>query len=248
MIDKIRFYQMYLADYLVLGTKILEILRSVKNQDLQLTIPIAKLVAALEKLKNGLRVVKANLRTEELAQLDHLRDDAWMCLYHLVLSQVRCADAEVREQAYKLEVLIRKPEMRIHKMGYQKQTACMINFFERVDSDSELSEALTKMSGEQRYSELKMAQDAFIAKENEKTSQEAEKPDRNGAEAAKNLRKAIEYLGQFLSVMSEQSGNEEYASIADVINEVVSSMNASVLAKATRLKNAREEDEINLVE
>ena len=244
MIDKIRFYRMYLQDYLLLGTKILDILGNEDEVALQLGVPVAKIREALNKLREGLKILKANLRTEELARLDNRRDDAWMCFYHLVLSQVRCMDDEVREYAHKLEVLIRMPEMRIHKMGYQKQTASMINFFNRVDSSSELTEALVKMSGEQRYSEIKITQNAFVTKESERLDQEADKPSKDGLESAKELRKSIEYLGQFLSVMSEQSGKEDYAKIAAKINEVVSEINTRVSAKLTRLKSAKEEDAV----
>ncbi len=244
MIDKIKFYRMLLQDYLLLGTKILEILDNEDEAGLQLGVPVAKIREALDKLRDGLKVVQASLRTEELAQLDNSRDDAWMCFYHLVLSQVRCADEKVREYAHKLEVLISMPEVRIHKMGYQKQTASMINFFNRIDSNAELTEALEKISGQQSYSELKLAQDAFTVKEAERLNQEADKQSKNGGESAKNLRKSIEDLGNFLSVMYQLSGKEDYTKIADKINEVVSDINTRVSARLTRRKSEKEEETI----
>lgn len=244
MINKIKFFRMHLDDYLLLGTKILDILDKEDELALQLGVPVAKIRETLAKLKEGRKIVAANLRTEELAYLDTRRDDAWVCFYHLILSQVRCLDDSVREYAHKLEVLITMPEMRIHKLGYQKQSASMINFFNRIDSNPELVEALEKISGQQRYTELKSAQEAFTAKESERVDQEALKPHRNGVEAAKDLRKAIENLSQFLTVMLQITGKDAYAKIIDKINEVVSEINARVLAQATRRQSAKEEQPI----
>ena len=131
-------------------------------------------------------------------------------------------------------------------MGYQDQTACMINFFNKVDSNTELTEAIDKTGTTLQYAQLKADEKAFEQKSLEKDTEEAEKPNAEGAKAAKEVRKSIEALNRFLLVMKDLSGKEEYNQIAAQINETAIDINTQITARLTRLKNSKEEEETSL--
>ncbi|RUT78082.1 DUF6261 family protein [Ancylomarina longa] len=244
MINKIKFYLMHLAEYLLLSTKVSSILNKYDETELQLTVAKTKVQQSSDYLQNNMKLVKANLRTEEMLNLDANRDNAWKSFNYFVLSQAYCLNAEKREYANKLLTLIRTPEMRIYKMGYQDETASLINFFNRIDSNPEFAEAIEKISAQQRYTQLKTAQKAFTDKEAERVDEEADKPNAKGKEAARQVRESIESLNRFLAVMKDMTGKEEYDKIAAEVNEVVVEINSRVNSRTTRHRNAKEEEEV----
>ncbi|WP_282015524.1 DUF6261 family protein [Marinifilum flexuosum] len=239
---------MHLTEYLVLATKASAVLAQFDEVDLQLIKPKENVKQSLTILENSMKTVKSSFRTQELSDLDLNRDDSWKCLYYFLISQSYSSDPEIRKYAIKLLDHIRTPEMRIYKMGYQEQTACMINFFNKVDSSAELTEAIEKTGSKTLYEKLKSDEGIFEQKSLEKDKEESEKPNAEGAKAAKEVRKAIEALDRFLSVMKDLSGKEEYDNIAAQINETAMDINTQVTARLTRLKNAKEEEETTLHE
>jgi len=244
MIDKLKFRLMHLADYLLLITKTHKILSNYDGTELQLDSPKAKVLQASTLLQESMKVERATFRTQELANLDLNRDDSWKCFYYFIISQSFNLDLTIRSHANKLLTIIRTPEMRIYKMGYQDQSACMINFFNRVDSNAELTDAIKKTAARILYNQVKSTQQAFQAKDAEKDKEESEKTNAEGNKAAKEVRAALEGLNRFLMVMKDINGNEEYDKIAALINETVQDINAKVSARATRRENAKEEEEV----
>jgi len=190
-----------------------------------------------------MKTIRTNFRTQELASLDLNRDDSWKCFYYLLISQSYNLDSEIREEAIKLVNIVRSPEMRIYKMGYQDQTACMITFFNRVDSSTELTTAIGKVGATAHYAQVKTTEESFETKSFEKDQEEAEKQNAEGVKAAKAVRKAIEALNRFLMVMKDLSGKEEYDQIAAQINETVADINAAIAARETRRENEKEPDD-----
>ena len=248
MIIPIKFHKMHLPEYLVLATKASAVLSQFDEVDLQLIKPKESINSSLTKLEDSMKTVKSSFRTQELSDLDLKRDDSWKCFYYFLISQSYSADLAIRKYAIKLVDIVRTPEMRIYKMGYQEQTACMINFFNKVDSSTELTEAIEKTGSKTLYEKLKSDEGIFEQKSLEKDKEEAEKPNAEGLKAAKEVRNAIEALDRFLSVMKDLSGKEEYDNIAAQINETVADINRQIAARVTRLKNAKEEEEGTLQE
>ena len=245
MIKRIKFYLMVLSDYLFLGTETSKILDTYDETELQLPLIKTKLKAALKKLEDSMKLLRGSQITEELAILDADRDNAWMCFYHLVISQSLRLNPEIRKMAHFIEAIIKLPEMRIHHQGYKQQTATMINFFNRIDSNPELIKAIEDIGANAVYLELKTAQSTFEAKDAEKISTSASKPKSESEEAVKELRNAFNDISQFLNIMSQMSGKAEYAEIAAKINQQVDEINTKVKARSTRRENAKEElDEI----
>lgn len=245
MIKRIKFYLMVLSDYLFLGTEVSKIVDTYDETELQLSLIKTKLKAALTKLENSMKLLRGSKFTEELAVLDSDRDNAWMCFYHLVLSQGLRLNPIIRKSAHTIESIIKLPEMRIYSQGYKEQTATMINFFNRIDSNSELSKAIEDIGGDTVYLELKTAQSSFESKEAEKLAQAASKPKSESEEAVKELRAAFDEMNQFLNIMSQMSGKAEYAEIASKINELIDGINTNVKARSTRRENTKEElDEV----
>ena len=192
-----------------------------------------------------MKLLRGSKFTEELAVLDSDRDNAWMCFYHLVLSQGLRLNPIIRKSAHLIEGIIKLPEMRIYSQGYKEQTTTMINFFNRIDSNSELSKAIEDIGGDTVYLELKTAQSSFESKEAEKLAQAASKPKSESEEAVKELRAAFDEMNQFLNIMSQMSGKAEYAEIASKINELIDGINTNVKARSTRRENTKEElDEV----
>jgi len=241
MIKKIKFYLMVLADYLLLASKTTAILGEYNGEDLQLDLVKNKINNALKRLENSMKLRQGSPITEELAVLDANRDQAWMCFYHYIIGQSNRLNPAIRERALSLLSLVKLPEMRIYQQGYKEQTATMINFFNRVDSNPELVAAVEAIGATAIYLELKTAQTAFSAKEAEKVNKGAAKPKSESEEAIKDLRKAFDDLNQFLNVMSQLSGKAEYEEIASKINELADEINTNVKARNTRRENAKEE-------
>ncbi|WP_321515211.1 DUF6261 family protein [Marinifilum fragile] len=248
MFYSIKFHKMHLAEYLLLGSKASNILGKYDETELQLVKPKTKITAALNKLEDNLKISPSSMRTSELAAKDLRRDNGWKCFMYLVISQSYNEDATIRTHAEKLVTVVRSPEMRIYDMGYQDQTVSMINFFNKVDSNEELKAAITGIGADNHYAFLKTSQQDFIAKEEEKNKEEAEKPNAEGAKAAKEVRKAIESLDQFLSVMKDMTEKVEYENIAAEINEVIKDINSRIAARETRRENAKEEETTTLQE
>lgn len=241
MIKKIKFYLMVLSDYLFFGTEISKILDKYDETELQLNLVKTKIYAALNRLKNSMKLLRGSLLTEELATLDTDRDNAWKCFYHYIISQSFRLNTGIRESAHMIIAIIKLPEMRIHHQGYKEQTATMINFFNRIDSNPELITAIETTGATSFYNELKAAETAFENKTSEKMSKEAAKPKSESEEAVKDLRKAFDDLDQFLNIMSQLSGKAEYEEISSKINELVDEINTNVKARSTRRENAKEE-------
>lgn len=245
MIKRIKFYLMVLADYLFLGTETSKILDTYDETELQLPLIKTKIKAALTKLEDSMKLLRGSKFTEELAVLDSDRDNAWMCFYHLVISQGLRLNPTIRKSAHIIESIIKLPEMRIYTQGYKEQTATMINFFNRVDSNPELSKAIEDIGGNTVYLELKTAQSTFEAKDAEKITNSALQPKSESEDAVKELRKAFDEMSQFLNIMSQMSGKAEYAEIASKINQLIDGINTNVKARSTRRENAKEElDEV----
>jgi len=243
MIKKIKFYLMVLNDYLFLGTETSKILDKYDETELQLPLVKTKINAALNRLKNSMKLLRGSLITEELATLDTDRDNAWKCFYHCVISQSYRLNPSIRESAHMLAAIIKLPEMRVRYQGYKEQTATMINFFNRIDSDPELVTAIEAVGATTFYNELKTAETAFENKLREKVAEGATKPRSDSEEAVKDIRKAFDDLSQFLNIMSQLSGKAEYTRIADEVNEIVDQINTEVQARSTRRENAKEEVE-----
>ncbi len=241
MIKRIKFYLMVLSDYLFLGTETSNVLDTYDETDLQLTLIKDKIKAALTKLENSMKLLRASQLTEELAALDSDRDNAWMCFYHLVISQSLRLDPIIRKNANLIENIIKLPEMRIYNQGYKEQTSTMINFFNRVDSKPELSMAITEIEAQIIYDELKVAQTNFELKEIEKVTQAAAKPKSESEEAVRELRKAFTDTSEFLNIMGQMTNRIEYNEIAAKINQLVDEVNTKVKARQTRRENAKEE-------
>ena len=243
MIKRIKFYLMVLSDYLFLGTETSKILDTYDETELQLPLIKTGLKAALTKLEDSMKLLRGSQFTEELAMLDSDRDNAWMCFYHLVISQGLRLNPIIRKSARIIESVIKLPEMRIHNQGYKEQTATMINFFNRVDSNPELSKAIEDIGGNAVYLELKTAQSTFEAKDAEKVTHSASQTKSESEEAVKELRKAFDDISQFLNIMSQMSGKAEYAEIAAKINQQIDEINTKVKSRNTRRENAKEEME-----
>ncbi len=241
MIKRIRFYLMVLSDYLFLGTEASKIIDTYNEEELQLSLIKTKLSAALSKLEDSMKLLRGSQITEELSALDAERDDAWMCFYHLVESQSLRLNPSIRESAHIIDAVIKLPEMRIYNQGYKEQTTTMINFFNRVDTKPELSQAIKAIEALFVYNELKAAQAAFEAKETEKVTQAAAKPKSESEAAVKELRKAFSETNQFLNIMSQISGKVEYTEIASKINQLIDGVNTNVKARSTRRETAKEE-------
>ncbi|MRT93657.1 hypothetical protein [Ancylomarina sp. 16SWW S1-10-2] len=114
MIKRIKFYLMVLSDYLFLGTETSKILDTYDETELQLPLIKTKLKAALKKLENSMKLLRGSQLTEEIAVLDEDRDNAWMCFYHLVISQSLRLNPTINKSALIIESIIKLPEMRIH--------------------------------------------------------------------------------------------------------------------------------------
>ncbi len=241
MIKRIKFYLMVLSDYLFLGTETSKILDTYDETELQLPLIKTKLKAALTKLEDSMKLLRGSKFTEELAVLDSDRDNAWMCFYYLVVSQGLRLNPIIRKSAHIIESVIKLPEMRIYSQGYKEQTTTMINFFNRVESNPELSKAIEDVGGNAVYLELKTAQSSFESKEAEKVTQAATKPKSESEEAVKELRAAFNEMNQFLNIMSQMSGKAEYTEIASKINELIDDVNTNVKARSTRRENTKEE-------
>jgi len=245
MITKIKFYLLVLADYMRLGQLTSEILNQYDDVELQLTLVKTKLKDAVEKLEGSLILLDTSVFTEELAKLDGDRDAAWMCFYHLVISQSNRLNGEISDKANLLLSLVKLPEMRMYKQGYKDQSVNLNNFFNRIDSDASLTAAIVVISASEQYAELKAAQLAFDTKEIERANKEAEIPKSQSEEARKEIRSSMEDLDKLLHVFSQLTGKNEYAQIAGEINEVVSGINTSAISRSTRRENSQEE-EINI--
>ena len=122
MIKRIKFHLMVLSDYLFLGTEASKTLDTYDETELQLPLIKTKLKAALTKLKDSMKLLRGSQFTEEIAVLDSDRDNAWMCFYHLVISQGLRLNPIIRKSAHIIESIIKLPEMRIHNQGYKEQT------------------------------------------------------------------------------------------------------------------------------
>ena len=241
MIKKVKFYLMVLADYLLLVSKTSVILGEYNEEDLQLGLVKNKVNKALKKLEDSMKLRRGSPITEELAVLDADRDQACMCFYHYIIGQSNRLNPAIRQRAHILLSLVKLPEMRIYQQGYKEQTATMINFFNRVDSNPELVAALEAIGATAIYVELKTAQTVFAAKEADKVNQSAAKPKSESAEAVKDLRKAFDDLNQFLNIMSQLSGKAEYEEISAKINELVDEINTNIKARSTRRENSKDE-------
>jgi len=241
MIKKIKFYLMVLTDYLLLVSKTSAILGDYNEEDLQLGLVKNKIKNALKRLENSMKLLQGSPITQELAVLDANRDQAWMCFYHYIIGQSNRLNPAIRERANSLLSLVKLPEMRIYQQGYKEQTATMINFFNRVDSNPELVAAVEAIGATAIYLELKTAQSVFAAKQAEKVNKGAARPKSESEEAIKDLRKAFDELNQFLNIMSQLSGKAEYEEIASKINELADEINTNVKARNTRRENSKEE-------
>lgn len=246
MFYSIKFHKMHLADYLLLGSKTSNILGKYDETELQLIKPKTKVNVTVNNLEDNMKISQSSMRTSELAAKDHKRDDGWKCFMYLVISQSYKEDDEIRTNAEKLLSIVRSPEMRIYDMGYQDQTANMINFFNKIDSSEELKAAITAIGADNHYAFLKTSQQDFIDKEEEKIKEEAEKPNAEGVKAAKEVRKAIEALDRFLMVMKDMTDKTEYDDITAEINEVIKDINSRIAARITRQENSKEEEEASL--
>lgn len=233
---------MLLRNYVLLGSKIIDILNKYDGEELKLTIPKNKIISAVQLLEDSLKIIQAGKYTQDLALADTARDDTWYCFYHAVISGTYSKNEELRKASELLLPLVKNPKMRIYNMGYQKESACLKNFFNKIDSKAEYTTALNTIGITELYQNIKKAQNAFEVIDMNKIDDESEKPKSESEEACKNIRAAIEDLDKFIEVANQLTPNGDYDKINAEINEVIAENNTLVITRTTRRKNAKEEE------
>jgi len=241
MIKTVKFYLLLLTEYLFLGKQIVSIMAKFDEATLKLTMAKSKITNALTKLEQSMKIVKGSLLTDNVNSADTARDNAWYALYHYIIACSYSYNNDIRTNAELLLSVIKLPEMRIANLGLKKQSAVLINFFNRIDSMPEFVAALTATNANEYYTTLKEKQTAFELVYAERNQKDSAKQKSESEEASRELRVAIDELNQFLNVMNNMNPNGDYEKISQEINEVIDSVNTTAQSRTTRRQNKAEE-------
>lgn len=233
---------MLLNNYLLLGNKFIDVLNKYDEEELKFSIPKEKIISAVQLLEDSLKIIYTGKYTEDLATADSVRDDTWYCFYYAIVSATFSQNENILKAGELLLPLVKNPDMRIYKMGYQKESASLKIFFNKIDSNQEYTDAIASIGITELYQNIKKAQNAFEVVELNKIDDEADKVKSESNEACKNLRAAIDDLDKFIEVASQMTPNDNYNKISAEINEIIAENNALVSARTTRRKNAKEEE------
>lgn len=241
MIKSVKFYLLLLTEYLFLGKQIAAILAKFDEATLQLTMAKSKITNALNKLEQSMKTIKSSLLTDDVNSADTIRDNAWFALYHYIIACSYSDNNDIRTNAEKLLSVIKLPEMRIAHLGLKKQSAVLVNFFNRIDTIPEFVTALSTTNANEYYTTLKEKQTAFELVYSERNQKDSTKQKSESEEATRELRVAIDELNQFLNVMNSMNPNPDYDKISQEINVVIDSLNTTALSRTTRRQNKAEE-------
>ena len=222
-----------------MGERVLEVLATAPANALITGIRDA-LSAAVEKLVKARMNTPHNSQTDKQEAADQARDNAVRALFGYVDACTLRQNTRIRSIAEEVSTHLEKFDRGLYRLGYQAQSAQMGALFDTLDP---LGDQLSEMGASKWYSEVKEAEESFLAVFSDKIGEETAKSQLlSTKEAKKEVLSNLIALTQVLNGM-EMAGIEDFSDINAQIDTVIGSIEGPARARMSQRRNAEGEEE-----
>lgn len=179
--------------------------------------------------------------TQLLAEKDHLRDSAFIALRDLAGASSYRLKTDVADAGLYLTKIFKDVGYTLHRDGYATQTSKLMILFNELGKDKAVV-SLRTILGEEWLEELKLAHIDFENTNNSKIESGAGNDDYpKKTEIRKKIDFYMEGISSYIAINSE-NGSNEFKTVNEKIEEMVSEANRIARARKTRKKNANSDE------
>jgi hypothetical protein len=129
----------------------------------------------------------------------------------------------------------------LYSDSYGKETARLNQLFNEIDTNSELSEAITKIAATDLYNELKESQVNFESVFKSRNEANATLPNVKTEDAIVELRRLLQVLINYVDSMAMMNADVKYTSLCNEINELISPIRVAVNTRKNKPEVTEEE-------
>lgn len=242
MIENMSFHSLLRDEYFTFGKRIIGVFTGYDLETLNLKVPYDKLPLAVGMLDEAMVKKSTVALTTDVVNKDIRRDDGFMAIRNYLRACIKRLNPQWRLSAILLLNTIGVYGVNLHRETYSSETARLSNLLADIENNPELKAAVSLLLLDDWVAELKQAQTEFEVAEKARIDAKASTSEIKTDDACLEVRKACEFLFQFLELNYQLAPNEEYKQIGRKINEVIAEF--MVVIKARKTRNAKEEETI----
>jgi hypothetical protein len=244
MIRRINYRRLWVSEFIQFLKDVISICTLSDPVRLNINSRLKPLEESVKELDAVFKKERGSDLTDEVATLDDRRDKAFLCLSMMIKAYGYHFDEAKLAAAEKIDALLDRYGTSIHKLNYQAETTTVSNLVNDLESDAELSVAVSTLELQPLVDELKTSNRLF----HEKYIARAREVSQASEDSAVELRKTaiVQYLSlvDLIEAYVEISGPDNYQELIKHLNEVIEKYNGTI-AFRTRDEETEEEGEVS---
>ncbi|CAL2095785.1 DUF6261 family protein [Tenacibaculum sp. 190524A02b] len=206
----------------------LETINKQEVAELQLTEPLNTLTTVFNKLFDAFQLAQGSAITKEIQALDARRDKAVTGIRTLVVAYGSHFEEAIATQANLVLDAIDRYGANIARRAYNEQTGILYSIVKDIEGEASLTQALTDLSLEEWFAELKAANIEFDTRYIERIEERADVPDIKFLELRKEATEAYSVLVEHIKAHKTLSANVVYGVLLDRLSEFAKQYNQAV--------------------
>jgi len=229
------------SELINIGERILKLLEPFIESDPKIKMQYESVKALYSELVANQKNSPEGPLTDELAEADGDRDQAFRCFKFISMGMSMGLLAENASKALSVYKVLEKYGLDLQRAGYKTETALLISLFEDLDK-ANYQQDMTDLGILSYYESLKSAQEAFdrLHKQSAEMKTESDKTSRSASEIKLDYIPALQKLTALLRLYAELD-SETYEDYFDRMVTYFKEVNATARARQTRKANGKEE-------
>jgi hypothetical protein len=240
MIKTLPYSHMRVDEYYTLSMQILALLKP-HSEEAQLSVLHTSIARAISKVDQAYLKLPHKRLTLSVKEADSTRDRLFMAFRYYVESCYYREKTEWGNAPQLLIEVIRLLGWTLYSDSYGKETARLNQLFNEIDTNSELSEAITKIAATDLYNELKESQVNFESVFKSRNEANATLPNVKTEDAIVELRRLLQVLINYVDSMAMMNADVKYTSLCNEINELISPIRVAVNTRKNKPEVTEEE-------
>ncbi|WP_321514847.1 DUF6261 family protein [Marinifilum fragile] len=241
MIENMSFYSLQRDEFYTFGKRIIGVFTGYDLETLNLKKPYDKLPLAVNMLDEAMIKNSTAALTTDVVNKDTRRDDGLVAFRNYLRACEKRLKPEWRQAARLILNAIKVYGVNLHREAYSSESARLNNLIADLENKPELKAAIALLLLTEWVAELKQAQVDFEIAEKARIDSKASTSEIKTDDACLEVRKACEFLFQYLELNNQLDPKDEYKQIMRKINEVIAEFMSAIKARKTR--NEKEEEE-----